>query len=90
MLNELLNYIAMYYELGDYERGNELARAFVKENEQNIRYVASLSPSRMQSQEIQREYSISRQIIKMIIEMAEKANQTELVNEINMQVRGMI
>ena len=29
MSNELLNYIAMYYELGDYEKGNELARAFV-------------------------------------------------------------
>ncbi|MGL5683004.1 MAG: protein O-mannosyl-transferase family [Marinifilaceae bacterium] len=90
MSNELLNYIAMYYELGEYEKGNELARAFVKENEQNIRYIASLAPSRIQSQEIQREYSISRQVIKMILDMAQKANQKQLVDEINIQVRGMI
>ena len=72
-------YVPVYYMAQEYEKGNNLARAIIVDNMQHLRYYMSLDPRRQQA--IQREGDRGR-IVRILLEYAEQAGQTEFVKEI--------
>lgn len=84
--NNLINYIPLYYALGETDKANALARELVKTNYQMLKYIDSLSPTYANSPDINREEKISLQVIQLILDIASKAGQQDMVKEIQEMV----
>ena len=74
-------YVPMFYELGEIDKGNALARSILKENYQMLKYVHSLAPQDARDGEIQMEEGLSLNMIEIIYRAAAQAKQTELIQE---------
>ena len=82
-----VDYISLYYELGEIEKGNELMRELADDNCQMLKYINSLSPKFVVS--IQREENISLYILQRLLEMAHESKQPELVLEIRNKIENI-
>lgn len=87
--NNLLNYIPLYYQLGETEKANRLVNELVESNYQMLKYIHSLSDRFAQTPGIQQEESISIRVIQMLIDMTSRANQKELALEIKNKVESI-
>lgn len=87
--NNLLQYIPLYYTLGETEKANRLVNELATNNYQMLKYINSLSPKHANSPEIRREESISIQVLQMLVDMASRANQKDLASEIKTQVESL-
>lgn len=87
--NSLLNYIPMYYTLGEHEKANLLVRELAKDNYQMLKYINSLSPKFANTPGMQREENISFQVIQMLLNYASQAGEKDLALEIKNQVESL-
>ena len=85
--NFLINYISVYYMAGEEEKGNELSKALVLDNIQNLRYISSLSPARRAA--VQDDERRSIQVVQVLLDMATRAGQREYVEEIQRLAEDM-
>lgn len=87
--NNLLNYIPLYYQLGETEKAKRLVNELTESNYQMLKYIHSLSPRFAQTPGIQQEENISIRVIQMLIDMTSRANQKELALEIKNKVESI-
>ena len=72
---------------GEEEKGNELSKALVLDNIQNLRYISSLSPARRAA--VQDDERRSIQVVQVLLDMAMRAGQREYVEEIQRLAEDM-
>lgn len=85
-----LDYITLYYELGETEKANHLLEKLAEDNIQMLKYVNSLSPKFAGMQSIQREEYLSLHTLQKLLEAASKAGQKDLVANIRNQVESIL
>ena len=87
--NNILNYIPLYYALGETEKADNLARELAVKNYQMLRYIHSLSPSDAQSGELQQEQRMNLEVIRYLIAYTRNAGRHELAKSIQNQVENL-
>lgn len=87
--NNILNYIPLYYALGETEKADNLARELAIKNYQMLRYINSLAPADAQSGELQQEQRMSLEVIRYLIAYTQRAGRTELAKAIQNQVESL-
>ncbi|MDE5611932.1 MAG: DUF2723 domain-containing protein, partial [Odoribacter sp.] len=85
-----LDYISLYYELGETEKANHLLEKLAEDNIQMLKYVNSLSPKFAGMQSIQREEYLSLHTLQKLLEAASKAGQRDLATKIKHQVESIL
>ncbi|MDE7374263.1 MAG: DUF2723 domain-containing protein, partial [Odoribacter sp.] len=85
-----LDYITLYYELGETEKANHLLEKLAEDNIQMLKYVNSLSPKFAGMQSIQREEYLSLHTLQKLLEAASKAGQRDLATNIKNQVESIL
>lgn len=78
--NNLLDYVQLYYLAGEYEKGNELARALLTDKIQNLNYYRSLDAGRRRS--VQRDEETDSYACRLLLEYAQDYGQDDFVAEI--------
>lgn len=87
--NTLLNYVPLYYSLGQTEKGNELAKIIANDNYQMVKYINSLDASDRNAGDIRRDEETSARIIQILMEYARHAKQDELANEMRYMLESI-
>lgn len=87
--NSLLNYIPLYYSLGETEKADHLVNELADNNYQMLKYINSLSPKFANTPNIQQEERISLQVTQMLIEFAMGAGRQDLAMAIKNKVEGI-
>lgn len=87
--NIMLNYIPLYYTLGETEKANRLLDELATNNIQMLKYVNSLSPKFANSASIKQEENISIRVIQMLLEMASKAGEKDIAMDIKNRVESI-
>ena len=82
-----VDYISLYYALGEVEKGNLLLRELAEDNCQMLRYIHSLSPKFINS--VRREENISLYILQRLFEMAQESGQDELCTELKNKIESI-
>ena len=85
-----LDYITLYYELGETEKANHLLEQLAKDNLQMLKYVNSLSPKYTGMQSIQREEATSMFTLQRLFEAANRAGQKDLAANIRNEVESIL
>lgn len=88
--NNLLNYIPLYYGLGETEKANHLVNEMVTNNYQMLKYIHSLQPKFANTPIIRQEEDISFRVIQMLMDMTMKAGQKDLAMEIKNKVESIL
>ncbi|MEG1738101.1 MAG: DUF2723 domain-containing protein [Odoribacter sp.] len=84
--NNLLNYIPLYYALGEKEKANALVNELTITNYQTLKYIQSLSPQFANNPNLQQEQDISLRIIQMLIDMTSRAGEKQVALDIKNKV----
>lgn len=87
--NNLINYIPLYYALGETDKGNHLLRELSTNNYQMLKYINSLSPKFANTASMQQEENMSLRVIQMLLDIASRAGQKDLALEIKNQVESI-
>jgi tetratricopeptide (TPR) repeat protein len=82
-----VDYISLYYALGEMEKGNHLLNELAEDNCQMLKYINSLSPKFVHT--IQREENISLYILQSLFEMAQKSGQDDLCLELKNKIESI-
>jgi hypothetical protein len=82
-----LDYISLYYEIGDIEKGNQLLKELAEDNCQMLKYIYSLTPYFAHT--IQREENISIYILQRLLDFAHNTGQKDLTLELKNQVESI-
>lgn len=84
-----LEYIPLYYELGETEKANHLLQELADNNYQMLRYVHSLSPKFANTSGIRQEENLSLYVIQGLLEIAQKAGQKEMALDIKNKIESI-
>lgn len=87
--NSLLNYIPLYYNLGETEKANALAKELAVNNYQTLKYIHSLAPEDVQRGDIMQDEKLSMNVIRFLLAYITQAGQTELAQEISNMVESI-
>lgn len=87
--NSLINYIPLYYNLGETEKANALLKELATINYQTLRYVNSLSPEDARSGDIPQDERISLSVLQVLVNFANRAGQTDLARELADRVESL-
>lgn len=85
-----LDYITLYYELGETEKANHLLNELTEDNLQMLKYVQSLSPKFANTPSIQREENVSLFTLQNLFEAAHKAGQKDLANNLRNKLESIL
>ncbi|MDE6452014.1 MAG: DUF2723 domain-containing protein, partial [Odoribacter sp.] len=86
----LLDYITLYYELGETEKANHLLNELVKDNLQMLKYAYSLSPKFANTPSIQREENTSLFVIQKLYEIANINGQKNIAADIKNKFENLL
>lgn len=84
--NSLVNYVPLYYELGQTEKANNLLKTLAAQNINMLRYIHSLAPANAKSGEIPQDEQISLQVLQILLNVANRAGQTDLAKQLQEEV----
>lgn len=85
-----LDYITLYYELGETEKANHLLNELATDNFQMLKYVNSLSPKFADTPGIQREENISFYTLQKLFEAAYNAGQKDIAENIKNKFESIV
>lgn len=86
----LLDYITLYYKLGETEKANHLLNELAKDNLQMLKYVYSLSPKFANTPSIQREENISLITVQKLYEIANETGQKNIAADIRNKFESLL
>lgn len=87
--NSLLNYIPLYYNLGQTEKANALAKELAVNNYQTLKYIHTLTPEDAQRGEMIQDEKLSMNVIRFLLAYITQAGQTDLAQEISNMVESI-
>lgn len=87
--NSLINYIPLYYTLGQTDKANHLLNELATINYQTLRYINSLSPEDAHSGDIPQDERISLNVLQILINFASRAGQSDVAKEWANQVESL-
>lgn len=87
--NSLLNYIPLYYMMGEKENANILVKELATQNYQMLRYINSLSPEDARSGSIPQDERFALNVMQILLSYTTQAGEKELALDIKNKVESI-